>query len=462
VLNRKKIEIIIAGGNTAIGKKNGIIIRYGKDALVVDWGQEIQNFYEREEDEGYEDREEVRALEELSANRYPDSSLLRGLRLHALCLTHGHEDHIGGWYKIYELYPDAPVITHPYTEDVLRMRGRRAVHTRFPSFIHDTDVTVGPFRIRRFPINHSIRGSCCFLIEVGGKRIFCSGDFKIWPESRDGRDRNVEIFTAIRSYGPIDCIMMDSTNAEKPGFAVSESDVGYHLKEDILEKEQGRAFVTTSASNIPRLIPIRNYSERVGRKLYVAGPSMRDFMSISKLAGWHDLEKIPLRTENGQFTGKFRLKPDSMHLPDGAIIFCTGWQGQPHSFLDDMASNAFVFHKRSGDVLVSAASVIPLPGIIDSSIRMNTKLSGIFEKMYLPESTPKFETQGAEIIRHPHNHGSGHEYIEGKEKVYTLLSGGNNGTQPKPILITIHGDESTRKILARAGGGGGRRGSFVK
>lgn len=448
---KDKIEVFFAGGQSAIGEKNGTIIRVGKYALVIDWGQKIQHVEFTEENGPHNSGD-------LPDDCYPDMNLLSGLTVLGFCATHGHLDHIGGWHKLYERYPNIPVITSRFTDKVIRMLGERNGSKRFFSSFHDENLQIGPFKIKRFAVNHSIPGSSGFLIEVvdekGGKvraRIVTTGDFKTWIPWRDDttgevHDKNLEVFGKLTDAGAIDILLIDSTNSEQEGWMVSENAVRDTFA-GILAKEPGRVFTTTISSNTYRQRLFIEEALKARRKVYVAGRAMRDFLNLEGVSEFTRVIVIPKGKQNGE-KQQFDVAPPPEEWADGAVILCTGSQGDPNSFLDKLANGAFGNIYRKGDVLIISQNTIPSDEIEKRFERMIINLSSKIGRFYLPPRTPRnIPSNGAQFTRDNHLHTSGHGTWNDKARLIELLS--QRSCPPKsPKIIWVHGGEGIRKIAA--------------
>lgn len=427
------VKITPAGGMSEVGARNGVIIQYDDEAVVVDWGQKVPSWTSEEMS-----KVDKGVKQSLGDEYYPNIDLLDGVRVRGLCITHGHMDHSEGWHKIYERWPGAPIVTDPFTEQVMFMRARKANRAEFPhfqSFRFAEEVELGAFRIKRFPVNHSIPGSSGFLIEVGGKRIVHPGDFKMWPTG-NGQDKNAEVFGALLSQGKIHGLFMDSTNAGEKGFVISEETVASEL-DHIFRKEPGRVFCTTISSNARRLEAILHGALSLGRPAYVGGRSMQDFL---RLCG--DEEWAPLSQRFDSFEGGAQryLYPSSSEWESDAVILVTGSQAEPGSFLDNLANGQFSLPPRQGDALVMTQDPIPTPEILGRWVAMMEELSRRFERIYVTEDAPLFTSFGAEIIRDPVLHASGHAKEGDMRKIWELL-------RPE-FIIPCHADRAKREIVA--------------
>lgn len=441
----REFKVIPVGGMSAIGEKNAFLVKYGDDAVGIDWGEKIQNNELLDDENG----------EGSSGDRFPDMSCLDGVNLLAMCFTHGHYDHIGGWFKPFERFVDIPAICDQFTEAPMRMIARKHRITWFPKVIYDRVTRIGPFRITRFPVNHSIPGSCGFLIEAmegAGEeekiiaRVVFSGDCKGWIPWEDEEkgvivDKNINVLSELVKDGPLDLLVLDSTNSEKTDRLISENRVARATAE-ILFENLGRVFIVMFSSNTMRARMVIEEANKMSRSVYVAGPTMRELLHADGVAGWHALE-----AKGGN--GKKHLEPAPETLPHNVVILCTGLQAEKGSFLYRMANGEIDLPYNRGDILIVSGSVIPRDEVRGRFIPMMMTLAGRFgnerhfDTIYIPPQAPHIpllRDDGAKIERNPYLHVTGHGTREHKKTWVEVL-------KPR-FVMPCHGGESIRKLLA--------------
>jgi ribonuclease J len=147
----------------------------------------------------------------------------------------------------------------------------------------------------------------------------------------------------------VDLFLVDSTNAEVPGFLVSEREIGPVLDRMIAQTDK-RVIVACFASHVHRVQQVLDVAERHGRRVALVGRSMVRNRGIAAELG---LLRVPDK----------RLVDidEAMDLPDRQVLFVsTGSQGEPLSALSRMARGE---HRqisiRPGDTVVLASSLIP-------------------------------------------------------------------------------------------------------
>jgi len=339
----------------------------------------------------------------------PDIQYVRENRdkLHAIILTHGHEDHIGALpFFIKEL--DRPIYGTSFTIKLLqeKLKEHKLIDDADLRTIRAGDVEqFGPFKVEFIRVNHSIVDGVGLAIETPAGIIVHSGDFKIDQTPVDGQMTDLVRFA---HYGEKDvlALLSDSTNVEKEGFTLSESDVKGTL-ETLFQACKGRLIVAVFASNVTRIQQIIELAAKYRRKVLFSGKSMITNVRIAREEG---LFSIP--------PGQEIRENEIERLQDNEVaIITTGSQGEPMSALTRMARDKHKGVKiRKGDTIILSSRFIP----------GNEKaITSIINKLY---------RMGAEVIyeKVSHIHSSGHAY---KEELKMMI----NLVRPR-YFIPIHGE----------------------
>ena len=430
-----KVEIRIAGGMSAVGERNGMIIARKDYAIAIDWGQKIPEFGPVNED---------RSVRDLSEDHFPDISQIEGLKLELLCLTHGHQDHTEGWWKLRERERDLVIATHPFTKKVIHMRVNKGYEKNFiehPStFLLEENIEAGPFRIRRFPVNHSIPGACGFLVEADNRRIVHLGDVKSW-RIRSGVNRNKEVFEPLLQGG-IDHLFLDATNAAESGYVISEEVVEERITAE-LQRAPGRVFFATISSNLRRQESVIRAARKLNKPVIVIGSAMRDLLELDGIGGWRRGYQSILSDEESKLTDMRQISPDPADWPYNVVVCVSGSQGEPSSFLDNWAEGKFYLPRRDGDILILSQDTIPLPEIEERLAYVLEQISEKVDEIHLPEATPEFTSRGADVFRDSTWHASGHG-MEGDLKLLLDIF------QPR-VFTPCHADREKREMLAALG-----------
>ena len=343
----------------------------------------------------------------------PDFAAITGERIEGVFLTHGHEDHIGALPYLRE-WCDAPVYGLPFT---LAMARRRLEEAALPlaglvEARGRETIVAGPFRVSFFRVSHSVPDSAAVLIEAGGARVVHSGDFKLDDDPPDGETTDREGIAAAVGTG-VDLVLVDSTNAERPGHSLSERAAGDGLRA-AMQGARGRVILTTFSSHVSRLSQGIEAGLSAGRRVAMLGRSMRAVAEIAERFG-------RLRLPMGSRLGAADLRRTT---PERLLCLTSGSQGEPGSALYRLALGEHTDLELSeGDLVLLSARTIP--GHERSVNRMCDHLV----------------RRGARIIREsePPIHVSGHAHA-GEIAEWLKL------TRPRAVL-PVHGD---RRMLVAA------------
>lgn len=267
----------------------------------------------------------------------------------AIVLTHGHEDHIGAVPFLLKLRPDVPVVGSRFTLALLAAKCRE--HRQTPKLVEVKEgqrATYGPFELEFFAVNHSIPDALAIAIRTAAGLVLHTGDIKLDQLPLDGRLTDLAGFSRLGDEG-VDLFLVDSTNAEVPGFVVPEREIGPVL-ENVIRKARQRVIVACFASHVHRVQQVLDVAVQYKRKIAFVGRSMVRNMGIASELGF-------LNVPDGLFVDL----DVAMRMEEDEVIFVsTGSQGEPLSALSRMARGD---HRqisiREGDTVILASSLIP-------------------------------------------------------------------------------------------------------
>ena len=392
------LKIIPLGGLETIGM-NITAFEYGDSIIVVDCGLAFP-------------ADDMLGIDLV----IPDVTYLENNidKVKGFVITHGHEDHIGALpyvlkkvnVPVYATKLTMGIIEHKLKEHNLLKSTRRKV------IKHGQSINLGCFRIEFIKTNHSIADATALAIYTPEGIIIHTGDFKIDYTPVFGESIDLQRFAELGKKGVL-AVMMDSTNAERPGFTNSERTVGQAIDHIFDEHRSGRIIVATFASNVDRVQQIINSAYKFGRKVIVEGRSMVNIISIASELGY-----IQVPNETLIDIDHMRNYPDEQ-----LVLITTGSQGETMAALSRMANNT---HRRvtikPGDTIVFSSN--PIPG--------NEKaVSNIINELV---------RKGAEVIFQD-THVSGHACAEEIKLIYAL-------THPK-FAIPVHGEYRHLKAHAK-------------
>ena len=387
----KSVQLIPLGGVGEIGK-NMFLLQYGDECIIMDAGLKFPD-------------EAMLGIDIV----IPDISYVldNDLDIKGIILTHGHEDHIGALPYILEDL-GAPIYGTRLTLGLLEAKFREhpVKDVKLNEIRPEEELVLSEnFKLEFFRTNHSIPDSVGVAVTTPAGIIVYTSDFKFDQTPVDGRITDYHKLAELGHRGVI-AALIDSTNADRPGYTLSEKNVGESINE-IFRLSRSRIILATFASNIHRIQQVVDAAVRYDRKVCVVGRSIVNSVDISTELGYLkipdnvlvDLDKIG------------NVPPEKMAL------ITTGSQGEPMSALTRISQSD---HRqvgiKPGDTVIIAAN--PIPGN---------------EKLVSRTVNNLFQLK-ADVIYRPISgvHVSGH----GSEEEIKLML---NLLRPK-YLIPVHGE----------------------
>ena len=326
------LRIFALGGLGEIGR-NMTVFEYGGRLLIVDCGV----LFPEESQPG---------IDLILPDFGPIADRLDDVE--AIVFTHGHEDHIGAAPYLLRLRADIPLIGSRLTLALLEAKLRE--HRITPLTMDVTEgrrEQIGPFDVEFLAVNHSIPDAVALAIRTPAGTILHTGDFKMDQMPLDGRITDLNGFARIGDEG-VDLLMIDSTNAEVPGFVASERDIEPVL-DAVFGRAEGRIIVASFASNVHRIQQVVDLAMRHGRRVAFVGRSMIRNMGVARDLGYLDVPGGMLVTLD-----------EAAGLPDDeVVIVSTGSQGEPMAVLARIASRDHKIEVGPKDTVILASSLIP-------------------------------------------------------------------------------------------------------
>ena len=388
--NRKeKVKIIPLGGLEQIGM-NITAFEYRDSIVVVDCGMAFPE-------------DDMLGIDIV----LPDVTYLEEnySKIKGVVITHGHEDHIGAIPYVFRKI-NVPIFTTKLTmalienklieHNMLELVERHVVS-------YGQVVDLGDIRVEFIKTNHSIQDACALALHTPAGVIVHTGDFKVDYTPVFGDAIDLQRFAELGKNGVL-ALMCDSTNAERPGYTMSERTVGEKFEKIFGQYTSSRLIIATFASNVDRVQQIINCAAKFGRKVCLEGRSMVNVIGTAIQLGYID-------DSEGTIVDLDTIRN---YPPEKTVLITTGSQGESMAALSRMAAN---IHKKikimPGDVIVFSSH--PIPGNEKAVSNVMNELAEI----------------GATVV-FGDTHVSGHACQEDIKLIYSLV-------QPK-YAIPVHGE----------------------
>ena len=266
----------------------------------------------------------------------------------AVVLTHGHEDHIGALPFLLRERSDIPLIGSRLTLALVEAKLRESRITPYTLEVREGQrERVGPFDLEFLAVNHSIPDALALAVRTPAGLVLHTGDFKVDQLPLDGRITDLNGFARLGDEG-VDLFLVDSTNAEVPGFIPSERDI-MPVLDSVFSRARGRIIVASFASHIHRVQQVIDTAAAHGRKVAFVGRSMVRNMNVAR-----DLGYLTIPAGVVVSTDELSELPD-----DEAVLVCTGSQGEPMAVLSRIANNDHNIKIGPDDTVILASSLIP-------------------------------------------------------------------------------------------------------
>ena len=388
-VQKSKLKIIPLGGLEQIGM-NITAFEYEDSIIVVDCGLAFP------------------ADDMLGVDLViPDVTYLKDnyYKVKGFVITHGHEDHIGALpYILKEM--NVPVYGTRLTMGIVENKLKEhelLQNTKRKIVKFGQSVNLGKFRIEFIKTNHSIVDAAALAIYSPAGVVIHTGDFKVDYTPVFGDAIDLPRFAEIGKKGVL-ALLIESTNAERPGFTQSERTVGKTFDTLFEEHRNTRIIVATFASNVDRVQQIINTAYRYGRKVVVEGRSMVNIIETAANLGCLEVPENTL------------IEVDQLkdYPENQTVIITTGSQGESMAALSRMAGG---MHRKititPSDTVIFSSS--PIPG---NEKAVTKVINEILQK-------------GAEVI-YQDAHVSGHACQEELKLIYTLV-------KPKYVM-PVHGE----------------------
>lgn len=337
----------------------------------------------------------------------PDELIKNKSKIKALFITHSHEDHIGAIPYLWPMI-ECPIYARPFAVEMIRDKLEAFHLAKDAPLIKATlnkKIKIGNFNVEFISVAHSTPESSALAIQTPEGTVIHSGDWRIDNDPVLGMKTDEKKLQAYGKKGVL-ALICDSTNAFREEHYGTEKEVRKNLIDLVKQHKGRRILITCFASNLARLESCYYAAKESGRKLIVAGRSLKKIERVAKTAGY--FSDIPAFYDD---------KSIKNFDPSEVLLVCTGSQGEVSSALTKIANDSHKFIKLAQDDVVIFSSKT-IPGNEKAVLEIHNLL---IEK-------------GVRIVTNLDYdiHASGHPSKEELEHLYELI-------KPK-ILIPIHGE----------------------
>lgn len=385
------LKLLPLGGLGEIGL-NCLALEHGSERLLVDCGLMFP-------------RRDMPGVELV----VPDFSALRDRpdALAGVVLTHAHEDHLGALpYLLREL--PVPVYGTPFTLAVARHRLDEAgVTAELQEIAPRSRLRIGDaFELEPVRVTHSVPDAVGLVVRTPSATLFHTGDFKLDEDPIDGEPTDLPRLAEIADEG-VTVLLSDSTNAEHAGSTGSERRVEAAFARRATQA-RGRVVIALFSSHLHRVRHAFELASRLGRRVVLAGRSLRRNVELARQ------------------TGRLRF-PDELLVPweqaasvppHRQLVLCTGAQAEPRAALTFFATDeAGAAAAGPGDLFIMSSRVIP------------------GNEPFVAELVNRLLARGAEVVStsdDPDVHVSGHASQDEQRRVLELV-------RPRHF-VPVHGE----------------------
>jgi len=393
------LKIIPLGGLEEIGR-NMILFEYNNQILIVDIGLQFPD-------------EDMPGIDFIIPNieyltSHPEKKIL------GILITHAHYDHIGAIPYLIDKLNYPTIYAAPLSRGIILKRQEDFPNLKklnIEDLGPDKSITLGPFKISPFHLNHNIPDTLGLAINTPHGLIMYTSDFKFDFQPVGDKPANLSHIAMLASQG-VQLLMSDSTGVENSGHSVSEKTIMDNL-DTLFAQTKGRIILATFASLISRLQQAIWLSEKYNRKIIIQGYAMRTNLAIAEKLKYVSIKKGTL----------IDWKEASRLDPQKLTILCTGAQGESEATLMKIVNREHRYLRvQKGDTVIFSSSVVPGNELAVQNLKDN------------------LAKQGANIYHYKmvDIHSSGHGYQEDLKMMIGL-------TKPR-FFIPIHGHFSMLKL----------------
>jgi ribonuclease J len=417
---------VCAIGGFSKTEGNSVAIKVDDEVILLDMGLSMENYIKFQEDLEDVSTKTYRSL--LNANAVPDYRFIKDWRdkVIAIIPSHGHLDHVGAIPFAAKVFNNVPVISTPYTIEVLRSI-LQDEHIELENELISIELNGSykvsdKIKVEFVNITHSILHTAILVVHTPYGKIMYANDFKLDDTPVLCKKPNYKRIKEVGSEG-VKLLIMNCLYAHKNEHCASESVAKQKLKEVMLTNSKGKAMiVTTFSSHLARLKSIIEMGKKMNRKIVFLGRSLEKYVSAAERINLVNYSKdVSIEKYKDQVVKK--LKQIQKEGKDKYLIVCTGHQGEPRAILSRISRGELPFRFSDGDIVIFSCAVIPVEINIQNREKLESALAKDNVKMF----------KGI--------HVSGHGHLKDHRSLIEMV-------KPKNIM-PIHAEPAKAKIIKK-------------
>jgi len=358
------IEVCAISGFTKT-EGNSVAIKVDDEVIILDMGLGMENYIKFTEDlEDVKGEKNYKTL--LKVNAVPDYNFIEDWKdkVIAIVPSHGHLDHVGAVPFAAPLFPEAPIISTPYTIEVLKSI-LWDEHLKLPNKLVSMNLGSSyklskKVTIEFVNVTHSIPHTAIVVVHTPYGKIMYVNDFKLDLTPVLGKKPDIERIKALGNEG-IKLMIMNCLYAHAHKKCPSESVAREMLKDAMLGvNSKGKAMiVTTFSSHLARQKSIIALGKKLNRKIIFIGRSLDKYVKAAENINLVNYTKDVQIFRHRDKIQKILRKIQKVGR-DKYLIVCTGHQGEPRAILSRIARGELDFKFTPGDIVIFSCQVIPV------------------------------------------------------------------------------------------------------
>lgn len=419
------LEICSIGGFDKT-EGNSVAIKVDDEVILLDMGLSMENYIRFTEDLEDYSHKTYQAL--LKVGAVPNYSFIDDWKgkVKAIVQSHGHLDHVGAVPYAASLFPNASVISTPYSIEIIKSilydEQIKIPNKIIPVNLNSSYKISDKITVEFIHVTHSIAQAAILAVHTPYGKIIYANDFKLDDRPVLGKGPNYERLKELGKEG-VKLLIMNCLYAHEHTKCPSESVAKQMLKDVMLGvNSEGRAMiVTTFSSHLARLKSIIELGQKLNRRIIFLGRSLDKYIKaaekISLVNFTPEITLLRHRDKVVKALNKIEKTGREKYL-----IVCTGHQGEPKAVLSQIARGELKFKFKPGDIVIFSCQIIPVPVNVENRARLENEL----------------KSKNVRLFRDVHV--SGHAHFEDHRDLIEYL-------RPEHIM-PIHAGNEKAKMLA--------------